>query len=393
MIEDRIPCEFTDIRFRRALMALMIQVSVGAATVDEVLATAGRVRDGDAESWVLEWVWAAGQAWAAANQAMSFGASRQAGSRYLHAASYYAAALSQIARSGERQRAIAVWRRQRWCWEKAIELAEIGAEAVEIPYADTSFHGHFFSASGAVGKRRPLVIMHNGAYGPASAMLGLGGATAAARGYHWMTFDGPGQQSALHRQGLFFRPDWEAVLTAVLDAMTARSDVDVGRIAAVGVGHAGYFLSRALAHEHRLVAVAVQSGIVDVAAAWRSALPASIRALLQDGDTAAFDRALHAALLIDPQAEWSLRARAFPFGVGDAAPSLMFATIARYRLDEELASVRTPLLIIDTDTPAPWPGQSRLLHEGIGGSELGSFQADPYQRENDLFGWLEPYLR
>ena len=91
----------------------------------------------------------------------------------------------------------------------------------------------------AMSLPRPLVIMHNGAYGPTSAMWGLGGAAAAQRGYHWMTFDGPGQQAALHERRLFFRSDWEHVLTPVLDAVIARRDVDTGRIAAIGTGQAG----------------------------------------------------------------------------------------------------------------------------------------------------------
>jgi hypothetical protein len=34
-----------------------------------------------------------------------------------------------------------------------------------------------------------------------------------------VAFDGPGQQPAWFEHGIPFRPDWEAVLTPVLDAM------------------------------------------------------------------------------------------------------------------------------------------------------------------------------
>ena len=59
------------------------------------------------------------------------------------------------------------------------------------------------------------MIMNNGSDGATSAMWGHGGAAASERGYHWMTFDGPGQQYALYEQGIPFRHDWEAVLTPV----------------------------------------------------------------------------------------------------------------------------------------------------------------------------------
>jgi dienelactone hydrolase len=385
--------QFADIDFRHQLNALMIQARSGAASVDEVLATAGRIADGDADSWVLEWIWAAGQAWSTANHAMDAGATRQAGSDYLRAASYYAAALSQMLRSGERQRAGAVWRRQRWCWERATTLAYPRATSIDIPYLETSLPGHFFPAAGAA-RRRPLVIMHNGIYRPTSAMLGLGGAAAAAHGYHWMTFDGPGQQAALHQRGLFLRPDWETVLTAVLDAMLARDDVNPDRIAVIGVGHAGYLLPRALAYEHRLAAAAIQPGIIDLAAPWRDALPVPIRALLTDGEVGAFDRALHAALLTNPQAESALRARALPFGVAGAPPSLIFQTISAYQLAGQLESQRTPTLIIDGGAHASWPGQSQALHDClVGTSELRAPHTDPFLHERELFDWLEAHLQ
>ena len=49
-----------------------------------------------------------------------------------------------------------------------------------------------------------------------------------------MTFDGPGRQAALRRQGLVLRPDWEAVLAPIADAVTARADVDASRMAVIG---------------------------------------------------------------------------------------------------------------------------------------------------------------
>ena len=62
------------------------------------------------------------------------------------------------------------------------------------------------------------------------------------------------------------RPDWETVLSAVIDAVLMRPDVDPSRVAAIGIGHGGYLLARALCFEHRLAAAVVDPGIVDLAA-------------------------------------------------------------------------------------------------------------------------------
>ncbi|MGO9898153.1 MAG: hypothetical protein ACLP0J_00310 [Solirubrobacteraceae bacterium] len=61
------------------------------------------------------------------------------------------------------------------------------------------------------------------------------------------------------------RPDWEAVLTPVLDTLTRRADVDPERIAAIGIGHSAYLLTRALCFEHRLAAAVADPGIIDLA--------------------------------------------------------------------------------------------------------------------------------
>ena len=113
-----------------------------------------------------------------------------------------------------------LWRRQRACWERIVDLQTVPGERISIPYEDTTLEGFFFRAPDAApGERRPLVVMNNGSDGATSAMWLEGGAAAAERGYHWMTFDGPGQQAALYEQNIPFRHDWEAVLTPVLDAI------------------------------------------------------------------------------------------------------------------------------------------------------------------------------
>jgi hypothetical protein len=144
-----------------------------------VLATAARIRDRDPDSWVSEWVWSAGEVWSAANQAASSDPGSGAGAIYLRAATYYGAAVSQVACFGEHHRAAALWRRQRFCWDRVTE--HVGAQRIEIPCAGASLPAYFFPAPAPTGRRRPLVIMHNGASAPTSAMWGLGGAAAAAR--------------------------------------------------------------------------------------------------------------------------------------------------------------------------------------------------------------------
>ena len=380
---------FDDDDFRRAFADVLGGARRGASDVGEALATAARIEDGDADAWVLEWVATAGAAWAAAGAATDAGRRVSARAHLLRAATYYATALRLIDRSAEAGRRLELWRRQRACWDRAAALFPVPAERLAIPYAGTTLPGYFFAAPGAApGEPRPLVVMSNGADAATSQMWALGGAAAAERGYHWMTYDGPGQQAARFEQGLLLRPDWDAVLTPVLDAMIARTDVDGARIAVIGVGEGGFWVPRALASERRPVAAVADPGVVDVSAAWTARLAEPMAAFLRTGADAAFERELRLLALFDPAAAAALRARAAPYGAGLAA-------VARdYRLGDRAAAITTPLLVTGADDETRWPGQSQALYDGLPGekalADLGAGGAVP--RETAIFDWLDRRL-
>ena len=376
--------------FRRALDLVLAASRRGAADAGEALATAARIPDGDADAWLLEWTATAGAAWAAARG----GGAVSARSHYLRAATYYAAALSQVAFSAEPEREEDLWRRQRACWDRAAGL--LGGERVAVPYEDTALPAYFFRAPGAApGEPRALVVLNNDSDGATSAMWTLGGAAAAERGHHWMTFDGPGQQAARYEQRLAFRPDWEAVLRPVADAMVARPDVDARRLAVVGAGQAGYWIPRALAFEHRFAAAVVDPGVVDVSTAWTRKLPDDLRERLEHGDHAGFDRDMHVAELFSPAMTARLQAHGAPYGMNGGSRYELFERLAAYRLGDEVARITTPLLLTEPGGEPLWPGQSRQLYDRLTGPrELLRFAGDdgPALREARIFDWLDGHL-
>lgn len=377
----------------------------GAADIGEILATAGRIKDGDADSWLDEWTATAGGAWAAARSAALKGHRASARSRYQCAASYYAAALYLIAASEEPERRLELWRRQRECWDRAVELFPVPAERIAIPFEGGTLPGYFFRAPDAEpGARRPLVVLNNGSDGSTSQMWIQGGAAAAERGYHWMTFDGPGQQWTLFEAGLPFRPDWEAVLTPVADAMAARADVDSGRMAVIGISQGGFWVPRALCFEHRFAAAVVDPGVVDVSSAWTGTLSESLRRQLREGRRRDFDREMRLAEVFSPTMRAQLRFRGDPYGVGSGSRYELFEAVGKYRLGAEVAQIKTPLLITDPEEEQFWPGQSRQLHDRLSGvRELIGFAAsdgaerhcEPLAggiRDARIFDWLDRYL-
>ena len=397
---------FEDEGFQDALDAVLGAAHHRAADIGEVLATAARIQDGDADSWLREWTATAGDAWAVAGRAEREGDRSSALEHYLRAGTYYAAALRHVTLTDQSVNELDLWRRQRDCWDRAVALFPAPGEHVAIPYERTSLPGYFFRAPAArPGEPRQLVVFNNGVDAVTSEMFVRGGAAAAVRGYHWMTFDGPGQQAALLCQGLRFRPDWEPVLTAVFDAMAARPDVDAERIAVIGVGQAGFWVPRALAFEHRFAAAAVDPGVVDVATSWTATLSPRMREALTRGEHEQFDRDMHVAHLFAPETKTLLEARAAPYGGINGSAYDLFARVASYRLGDEVEQIVTPLLITAPPGERRWPGQSRALFQRLPGPrQLVEFTAAEGAggcgaalalalRETRIFGWLDEHLR
>ena len=246
------------------------------------------------------------------------------------------------------------------------------------------------------------MVVNNGCDAATSQTWVLGGAAAGERGYHWMTFDGPGQQAARFEQGLPFRPDWEAVLAPVVDALVARADVDAERLAVVGVCQGGFWVPRALAFEHRFAAAVVDPGVVDVSAAWTARLPATMREQLRRRNRAGFDREMHLAELLAPGTTALLSFRGAPYGANGGSRYRLFETLAAYRLGDEVAQIATPLLVTDPEGEQVWPGQSRRLYDRLPGPRISSSPLprapaatairSPGLRDRRIFDWLDGRL-
>ena len=82
--------------------------------------------------------------------------------------------------------------------------------------------------------------------------------TFLRRGIATLSFDGPGQGEAGY--ALAIRPDYEVAVTALLDVLARRTDIDASRVGISGVGLGNYYAARAAAFEPRIKAVGVIGG-------------------------------------------------------------------------------------------------------------------------------------
>jgi hypothetical protein len=367
-----------------------------------VLATAARIKSGDFSSWVSAWEGTAERVRAIAAASESAGHRLSAAEAYLRASTYYFHAAFFVMGTDAAGRLPELWRTHRDCFERAAALFDPPFERVGIPYEDTTLEGWFFPAAGADG-RRPLTILNNGSDGTVTDMWVQGAAAATARGYHALTFDGPGQGQALFEQGLHFRPDWEAVVTPVVDYALSRADVDPDRVALLGVSQAGYWVPRAVAFEHRVAAAVADPGVVDVSEAMTGHLSKSMRKELQEGRQEKFDSQIHLAERFSKSIRYTMKFRALPYGTSSAYE--MFKAAEEYRLEPETATrISCPLLITDPENEQFWPGHSARLADLVGeratlmpftaaeGADGHCEPRAPVLRSQRVFDWLDQQL-
>jgi dipeptidyl aminopeptidase/acylaminoacyl peptidase len=86
------------------------------------------------------------------------------------------------------------------------------------------------------------------------------------RGIATLAFDGPGQGEAEYDFPI--RGNYETAVTAVVDFVATRSDLDTARIGLWGVSLGGYYAPRAAAFEKRLKACIALSGPFDFGDVW-----------------------------------------------------------------------------------------------------------------------------
>jgi Prolyl oligopeptidase family len=390
--------------FKHPTFEMIFLTSLGRAyysggNVGKVLYLTRQVEDGNFESAYLAFKQAGDEARALAQESASHGHKESARQAYLWAQNFYDSATYFVDGSKDPTRFLPTWELLYDCWLQSLPLFDPPIEPVEIPYENTALHGFFIRGQGT-SRRRPLLILVNGSDGSLLDMWLWGGAAAIARGYNCLTFDGPGQGYALWKQKLYFRPDWEKVLTPVVDYALSRPEVDPKKIAVQGISQGGYWVPRAVAFEKRIAAAIADPGVVDVSQSWTAHLPAPMLQLLKAGRKAEFDRYFSKTMDSANQANLNFRMR--PYGATSYYD--VFKAVLEYNLADVAGQIRCPMLITDPANEAYWPGQSRQLYDLLtspkklvhfsegDGADLHCEPQGTGLRDLHVFNWLDETL-
>ncbi|MFD7860293.1 hypothetical protein ACFV6B_39355 [Streptomyces microflavus] len=156
------------------------------ADFGEVVATSGRITEGDCDSWHDEWLATADSVAAEAQTSLDAGHLISARDGFLRASNYYRSAEFFLHGVPCDPRHMRAYDRSVECFHAAAALFTPKIEPVRIPYEGTTLPGYLYRADSS-GTPRPTVIMSTGFDGTAEEMHFVGALAAVARGYTVLT--------------------------------------------------------------------------------------------------------------------------------------------------------------------------------------------------------------
>ena len=330
-----------------------------------------RVRQDEPDAWREEWCAMGIRLEKTADVAEAAGHKMAAGNYYLRAGMYYF--------TGERF--ITPGEQKRETGRKAIELQNKGilrrypnAEKVEVPFEGKTLPALFLKAPG-VSMRAPTVVVFDGMDNCKEMSVLFAGLEFAARGWHTLAIDGPGQGESLRLRELYARHDYEAPGAAAYDYVSSRADVDPKKVIVMGYSFGGYYAARVAALEKRYFAGVAMSALHWDLAAWQAEIKRKqeanpkntaqstfhfrwIMGCIDDGD-AAIEKAKKFSL--DGIAEKISR----PFLIVHGADDKVVPVANAYKLYETIGSREKHLKILTAEDGGTYHAQADNRQVGI----------------------------
>ena len=352
--------KFNDPDFSFQFLRVLGSAASRQADVGECFATADRIIEGDFESWTKEWCQTADRISAAARKSVDHGYDASASDAYLRAANYYRAAEFYLHGNPADPRIQELSSLSAHCFKQGLRTGKIRHEYLEIPYEQTTLPGIFYPAGDQTG---PVLIVQTGFDGTIDGLFHWAQA-ATRRGWHCLTFEGPGQGRVIRKQNLPFRPDWEHVVTAMVDYLMTKPETDARRIALLGVSFGGYLAPRAAVFEKRLAACIANGDILDFSAPH---IPKNITreqyvaGIIHQPEkvNAAMKRIAEKSVM----ARWGQENGQYTFHA--SSPADWLKKLLDYDLTSLARQINCPTLVVDVESENNFPGEARKLFDAL----------------------------
>lgn len=221
--------------------------------IAEILVAIKEIKDNDPESWFAAWMKAGDKAEGIANEAELAGNRIAARRAYFRASNYQRAAQFMLNGPSGDSRILRVSEQSISNFRCAAQLMDGKVLFLEMHYENgINFPAYLYlpHPSKRLPGKIPLVLNTVGGDATQEEIFYIFAAAGVEQGYAVMTFEGPGQGLILRRDKIPMRPDWEVVISKVLDWIHAyvgehpELELDLDRLALAGSSVGGYLALR-----------------------------------------------------------------------------------------------------------------------------------------------------
>ena len=341
---------FDDAAFDGQLQRSVGKADSGMANVGECLAIAEQITPGDRDSWYRAWSGFADGLVEQGRAAVGDNHPTSARGVFLRAAEYYRQAFFFHRDDLDGEELRAAYGSSVLAFQAALPLLDAHAEVLtgELP-------GYLFSDK--VDSKRPT-LLHIGGYDSTAEELYASVWPALERGYAFAAIDGPGQGAMLYDRRVPMRPDWEAVVPGMFRALAQHPRVDPERIVLVGRSFGGLIAPRGASGEHRLAAMIVDPGQLEMGS--------TIVGRLGELGTRIDDPAAEAqfeSLLAVPALQAVFAPRMVTHGLTSVQEYCR--DMLRYTNEDTAASITCPSFVTDNETDTVSVGQGKVLFDRL----------------------------
>ncbi|KAI0434041.1 alpha/beta-hydrolase [Xylaria sp. FL1042] len=342
------------------------------ADVAECFEAASKIHQDDGDSWYQAWSEVADIAEGQARSALVSGDKITALWALLRASNYRRTSEFMLIRNPDDTRHLTAIAKAVGNFKQACQLLDTPVVPLEIPYENAALPAYLFLPRRDQNDRRlaPIILNTGGFDSIQEELYHFTASGARLRGYATLTFEGPGQGIVLRRDKLHLRPDWEVVISAVLDEIFRQAanhpdwNLDLTKVAIVGNSMGAYFALRGAAFDTRIKACVASDGFYDFGISGRERTPFFMR-YLSDGVANAI---LGFALRFDFRTRWELSHGVYALGVNSLSAALR--KIQEFTLEPPgkppiLSKVSCPVLVTSAKDSIYLPVQTSLIYDGL----------------------------
>jgi alpha-beta hydrolase superfamily lysophospholipase len=311
------------------------------AELGECLSIAANIKKGDFNSWFIEWNKTAERLQKLGELCLKNGRRISGREALLRSSNYYRTAEFFLSPDDPRRKVS--YSQSVETFQKAMSNMDFHCEVVKIPYENSYLLGYFYrAASNEELIPKATLIMLGGFDSTCEELYFAGAAAAMKRGYNCLIFDGPGQGETLRIQKKPARFDFEVPVSAALDYLETRPEVDQTRIALMGMSMGGYYAPRAAAFNKRISACIAYDALYDM---WTNMLDNNPKMQTAKRlSPAVVEFIMGLAMKTSISMRWTIQNSMWVFGLEHRYDLLK--TVPQYTLREVAGHIECPMLIL-----------------------------------------------